>query len=421
MLSYDNGDRRTSLALPGGITTTYAYDDANQLTQLTYSAGQTALGNLTYQYDATGRRVQIGGSFARTALPPALSSAAYDAANRVTQWDTEGLTYDAAGNLVSDGLMSYTWDARNRLSGLSGTNSAVFHYDVTGRRLDRTIGSDSRQFVLDGVDVVQELVSGTPLANRLTGLGVDETWLRTDAGGTRALLVDAEQSVVAETDASGTIQTAYTYEPFGAAFQTGQPGSTSQYTGRERDLQDGQLYFVRARYYSARLGRFISEDPKEFSGGLNLYAYANDDPTDYSDPFGEKPCSVRVRCAPVQWHGIGRVGFKHCYIVTKDCKDNYNTLEAGEYEENGRNTTVAFISPGDDPKRFKDQTVFFQESNETCRTVDCIIKMTKVWETLSIPYKKTAPGYNSNAFVLRVTSACGLRVTLPTGTFASPR
>ena len=46
------------------------------------------------------------------------------------------------------------------------------------------------------------------------------------------------------------------------------------------------LYYYRARYYSPALGRFISEDPSQFQGGANYYAYARDTPTGYRDPLG---------------------------------------------------------------------------------------------------------------------------------------
>jgi hypothetical protein len=58
------------------------------LTILVYTLGATTLGDLTYTYDAAGRRTSLGGSWARTGIPAALSSATYDAANRLTAWDS---------------------------------------------------------------------------------------------------------------------------------------------------------------------------------------------------------------------------------------------------------------------------------------------------------------------------------------------
>ena len=43
---------------------------------------------------------------------------------------------------------------------------------------------------------------------------------------------------------------------------------------------------MRARYYDADTGRFISEDPSGFNGGINLYAYCNSNPVNFVDPSG---------------------------------------------------------------------------------------------------------------------------------------
>jgi RHS repeat-associated protein len=60
------------------------------------------------------------------------------------------------------------------------------------------------------------------------------------------------------------------------------------YTGREWDAS-AQLYYSRARYYDAQLGRFISEDPIGLLGGFNLYQYAESSPVVYVDRFGLSP------------------------------------------------------------------------------------------------------------------------------------
>lgn len=108
---------------------------------------------------------------------------------------------------------------------------------------------------------------------------------------------DALGSTVALGDGTGTLQTQYTYEPFGFTTQTGTASTNSyKFTGREDDGTG--LYYYRARYYLPRLQRFIGEDPIGFSGGdWNLYAYVYNAPTTFSDPEGLFPtqCSIDDR------------------------------------------------------------------------------------------------------------------------------
>ena len=60
------------------------------------------------------------------------------------------------------------------------------------------------------------------------------------------------------------------------------------YTGREWDA-DSNLYYYRNRWYDPLVGRFISEDPITFEGGINLYAYVGNNPIDFVDPTGLWP------------------------------------------------------------------------------------------------------------------------------------
>jgi len=49
------------------------YDAGSQLTGITYVTSSTTLGNLAYSYDLAGRRTTVGGSYAATGLPSAIS------------------------------------------------------------------------------------------------------------------------------------------------------------------------------------------------------------------------------------------------------------------------------------------------------------------------------------------------------------
>jgi len=282
--TYDNANRRTSLTLPNGVVTEYSYDAASRLTGLTYKNGPTVLGTLTYAYDAAGNRTTLGGTWAATGIPQPVSSATYNAGNQQLTFGGQTLSYDANGNLTSDGVNTYTWDTRNRLVALDGTSTtATFSYDALGRRQSTIVNGTTTQFLFDGLNPVQEIGVGTT-ATLLTGLGIDEYLTRTDQAGTRSLLTDALGSTVALTDATGTVQTLYTYEPFGTATATGSDANPFQFTGREND--GTELYYYRARYYHPGLQRFISEYPIQYAGGMNLFVYVENAPTGFVDPGG---------------------------------------------------------------------------------------------------------------------------------------
>ena len=262
----------------------YSYDAASQLTGISYTQGGTTLGDLTYAYDAAGRRTVVGGSFARTGVPQAAAGASYNANNQLTSWKGAALTYDLNGNLTSDGSNTYTWNARNQLVAISGTVSASFQYDAFGRRVSKTIGGTT-QYLYDGANPVQEM-AGTSVSANLLAAGIDEYFQRTDSAGSRSFLTDALGSTLALADSSGTLQTSYTYEPFGNTTVSG-AASTNSFAFTGRELDPTGLYFYRARYHNPVHQRFLSEDPARFHGGSpDFYTYVLDDPANRDDPFG---------------------------------------------------------------------------------------------------------------------------------------
>jgi len=283
--SYDAASRRSTLTLPNGVVTEYSYNAASQLMGLTYKQAAVTFGNLSYSYDASGRRTSIGGSFARTGLPQALTVTNYNASNQQIGFSSQTLTYDNNGNLTSDGTNTYTWNARNKLVTMSASGlSANFQYDARGRRISKTINAATNTYMYDGANIVQEQVAGSANANTLTGK-IDEVFSRTDALGTTSPLRDGIGSNIALADSTGVVQTQYTYEAFGKSTAAG-PGSLNahKYTGREDDGTG--LYYYRARYYSPSLQRFISEDPIGLAAGANVYAYVRNNPVGFRDPSG---------------------------------------------------------------------------------------------------------------------------------------
>ncbi|HLZ51002.1 MAG TPA: RHS repeat-associated core domain-containing protein [Candidatus Acidoferrum sp.] len=214
-----------------------------------------------------------------------MNQTAYNANNQLTTWGTANLFYDTNGNMTSDGTHSYTWDARNRLKQIDLGNTASFTYDPFGRRATKSIVGTNTTFLYDGANTVQEVIGGTNTANSLSG-GIDEVFQRTDSAGARSFLADPLGSTLALADSTGTLQTQYTFEPFGNTTLSGSATTNSfAYTGRELDASN--LYYYRARYYNPQIGRFISEDPLGL--GTNAYQYAAGNPVSFADPLGLWP------------------------------------------------------------------------------------------------------------------------------------
>ena len=279
VFNYDNANRRSTLTLSNGIVLTYGYDNNSRVTSMSYALGTKSIGSLTYQYDAAGRRTQVGGSLAATNFPPATSSAIYDVANQLTNWNGTTIGYDSNGNIQNDGVATYSWNGRNQLTSRGTTN---FQYDSFGRR---TINPAGNSLLYEGSNVAQELSGATPVANRVLGR-IDESFSRTDSVATLTPITDALGSELALANSAGNIVTQYAYDPFGNTIGYGAANSNAfQFTGREND--GNGLYYYRARYYSVALHRFVSMDPLGFSGrSPNLYEYGFDSPTNFVDPSG---------------------------------------------------------------------------------------------------------------------------------------
>ena len=76
------------------------------------------------------------------------------------------------------------------------------------------------------------------------------------------------------------------YEAFGQS--AGSTLTRYGYTGRERDDFSGLIYY-RSRWYDPQQGRFLTEDPIGFEGGMNRFVSAYDNPLTYVDPDGLRP------------------------------------------------------------------------------------------------------------------------------------
>lgn len=209
------------------------------------------------------------------------------------EWETsapatsETLTYDSNGNLTSRGTKTYEWNARNQLVRvLDGvTELASFVYDGFGRRTVKTAGGSTRQFVYGGEDILEERV-GLNVERHVHGQWTDQPLATVSGAVATYYLADHLGSIVQLTDSTAAVISTRHYDPYGLPL-----GSTTingfAFTGREWDSETG-LYYYRARYYDASLGRFISADPAGFVDGPNVYSYVLNAPALNVDPSGRQ-------------------------------------------------------------------------------------------------------------------------------------
>ncbi|WP_240746430.1 RHS repeat domain-containing protein [Desulfuromonas acetexigens] len=215
--------------------------------------------------------------------------------------------YDVRGNqryryLSADRskFWEYTWDGENRLRQAALTlggqvvRTLSFKYDPFGRRIEKqvsdTASTVTTTYVYDGENIVFTTVNdgtATTTSHYVHGPGIDEPLAMVVNGQSSYYHADGLGSIVALTDAAKNVIQRYGYDSFGmVTAENPEFGNFYAFTGREWDRELG-LYYYRARYYDPMEGRFISRDPIGFAGGdVNIYAYVQNQPVDFSDPYG---------------------------------------------------------------------------------------------------------------------------------------
>jgi YD repeat-containing protein len=183
-IGYDGLGRCGSIALPNGVTTSHSYDNDSQLLNLQHlNPLSQVLESLTYTYDAVGNRVTVSRPNVSLPLPSAVVNTSYNPANRMLTFNDKNIAYDLNGNMTSVtnscGTTNYTWDARNRLVGISGYKpdcsalAASFKYDAVGRRIEKTINGRTIDYLYDGKDIAQEIENGSPTVDYIRTLNMD--------------------------------------------------------------------------------------------------------------------------------------------------------------------------------------------------------------------------------------------------------
>jgi len=273
-MTYDNADRLIQTNAPNlaWLSNSFSYDALDNIRVNT-------LGSRTYnyQYNASTQRLD------QLTLPNA--SVARD------------LTYDAQGNVTTNGVQTYIFDKANRMEAVSARES--YEYDGHGRRakIMKSVGKMTSYpiYSLDGKLITEEdsrvgktydyiYLNGSLVAKRSAPIGSSTyttSYQHTDSLG----------SPVAESDALKTVTRIERYTPYGEptdqVYDQG-PG----FTGHVTDALTG-LTYAQQRYYDPVIGRFLSPDSvstdPNTGNNFSRYNYANSNPYKFTDPDGRLP------------------------------------------------------------------------------------------------------------------------------------
>jgi RHS repeat-associated protein len=293
-----------SLTVVGTTTSTNAGVTVNSTAASSYGDGTFAAAGLSLTTNYTAVAHDNYGRYATNTVSVNL-------ATNIT------FQYDANGNLTSNGLMNLSYDDENQLIQVSVSNlwMSQFSYDGKMRRRIRQeftwTGSAWLQtnvvyYVYDGNLVIQERdINNLPTTTYTRGK--DLSGSLEDAGGIGGLLARTAQSYVDaplaghsfyHADGNGNITmlinssqaivAKYLYDAFGNVLSKSgllADANVYQFSSKEKHLNSGLVYYL-YRYYDPNLQRWLNRDPLEETGGFNLYAFVENDPTTDFDALG---------------------------------------------------------------------------------------------------------------------------------------
>ena len=279
---------------------TFTYDNLNRIatgySMGTHATNATMCWGEQFTYDQWANMTAIGssGSSYTGCTQDNLSTTA-DGNNRLA-----ALTYDAAGNVATDGTNTYAWNAESEQKTGNGVN---YTYDGDGNRLQKSNGKiywyGAGTEILDESDnsgnITNEYVffGGKRVAmDTITGGSIGSTYYYAEdfLGSSRAMVQAGATTACFDAD----------FLPFGREKDNIATCTQNDYKfeGKERDAETGNDDFG-ARYYSSNFGRWLSPDwsstpaPVPYANltnpqTLNLYAMVEDDPESFADLDGHQ-------------------------------------------------------------------------------------------------------------------------------------
>jgi RHS repeat-associated protein len=335
-----------SATFASGASAAYTFEPNRDLkTEVKNEYSSAPISKYNYTHDSTGRRdsaTMTGDVFEGLALPPApdellmidtgtttLIGYAANDLNQYSSVDTNDAVvsplYDEDGGLTDDGTLTYTWNGGNRLVTATPKTPAVgdkkleFLYDYMGRRVRKNTSawdgstwqpSDTALFVYDGWNMIEELDgAGAVKASYVYGLDISQSLQ--GAGGIGGILArvdhatdkvhvyfyDANGNVGQLVDSTdGSVAAAYEYAPFGgliSAMGTYSGVNPFRFSTKYADDVTG-LYYYGYRYYSPVLGRWLSRDPIQEDGGVNLYGFVGNNSIGKLDPLGNEELAQQL-------------------------------------------------------------------------------------------------------------------------------
>jgi len=296
--TYDSAGNLIHTTIPNASTAHYDYDTASRLTGLTNTAPNGApISSYRYTLDALGNHTQVSQLEPLDNTPvTGQFSYTYDADNRLTSAEGQPHAHDANGNMTAlnaTNLLSYDFEDRLSKTVFGVTNQ--YQYDGAGNRKVAVYSGVATRYVLDLNSSLSQVLaetdgSGNATAHYVYGLGLVS---QINPDGTPYYYhYDSRGSTIAMTDTSGAIVNAYAYDPFGLVRDILEIRENHfRYLGRHGIMDENNGFsYIRARYYSAKRGRFLTKDPLTGTDGdpqsLNRYIYALNNPVRLIDISG---------------------------------------------------------------------------------------------------------------------------------------